>query len=553
MVARRVALSFLCILVGYSIFGIYAFSLRFQFGFPVEAYWLSFVFISIPLLCEVAFWKSSPKLRLLFLLSFSLMIHLQFAVVDSSPLLSSEDAIADFRLTDKIVADSQWTPFGSVEWGFGYEYRFYPVTNFLYATMSLLTGMPLLIVVKYLFVIKAFVVTPIVERLFRGFFNQRIAYLATAVFLVSPGAILFPHKESFAVIFFFLGLYASIKTEKTRQFVLIGLISILTLVMTHHFTTYVFLILLTSLFVASHFYERQKAVRVSSQFYMLCLIAFATWVTFIAWTIVASHQKLLLGVFFQTLLPGELTFTELLPLYSSYERIIILLGYGITIFSAGLGFLGYMRNRKDVSSSFLAMMSVLIPTLAVASIFRFLPLGYRGIILSHRAYEFGYIAIGAFSGLFFIRAIQSRKKATLKLILIAGIVFILMTGPMAGAMHPRTFVRVSGVVSVKATSMNTWMSESGASNEYAVGDQVLYLILAGYGNSSAFSYPELFRNQDFGLPSNIRSESSYVVTYIYMTDFYGPEAAKFYDSPYFHSSYANGMLNVFSIANRTSS
>ena len=123
MMARRVAFSLLSILVGYSIYGVYALGFRFRFGLPTEVYWLSFVFVSIPLLCEVAFWKSSPKLRLLYLLSFSLMIHLQYAAVDASSLLSSEDAVADYRLTAKIVADSRWLPLESIEWGFGFEYR----------------------------------------------------------------------------------------------------------------------------------------------------------------------------------------------------------------------------------------------------------------------------------------------------------------------------------------------------------------------------------------------------------------------------------------------
>jgi len=552
MMARRVALSFLCILVGYSIFGIYALSLRFRLGFPIEAYWLSFVFVSIPLLCEVAFWKSSPKLRLLYLLSFSLMIHLQYAAVDASSLLSSEDAVADYRLTEKIVADSRWLPLESIEWGFGFEYRFYPITNFLYATMSLLTGIPLLIVVKYLFVVKAFVVTPIVERVFRGFFNQRVAYLAAALFLASPGAILFPHKESFAVIFFFLGIYAAIKTEKTRQYLLIGLISILTLVMTHHFTTYVFLGLLTSLFLASHLYARAR-VRVSSQFYMLCLVVFVAWVAFVAVTIVAMHQRLLFRVFFENLLPGKLTFSELLPLYSPFERIVVWLGYGITLLSAGLGLLGYIRNRKGLSSSFFAMTLFLIPILVVASVFRFLPGGGpQSVIISHRAYEFGYISVGALSAFFFIRAIQSRKKAALKAVLISAIMFIIIIGPIAGSMHPRTFAKVSDVISPKAMSMNTWMSESGASNEFTVGDRVVYLILTGYGDSLAFRYSGFFRSQDFGLPSDISSRASFVVTYTYMTDFYGPNATRFAGLPYFQRLYTNGLLDIYRISNRMS-
>lgn len=552
MVARRVALSFLCILVGYSIYGVYALSLRFGLDFPIEAYWLSFVFVSIPLLCEVAFWKSSSKLRLLYLLSFSLMIHLQYAVVDSSPLLSSEDAVADFRLTEKIVADSQWTPFGSIEWGFGFEYRFYPVTNFLYATVSLLTGMPLLIVVKYLFVIKALVVTPIVLKLFRSFFNQRVAYLATAVFLASPGAILFPHKESFAVVFFFLGLYACTRAEKTRQYVLVGLISIITLIMTHHFTAYIFLFLLSSLFLSSNFHKQQKAARVSGQFFLLCLAVFTTWVAFVAWTIVAIHQKLLFSIFFEALLPGHVTFSELLPLYAVHERTIVWIGIGITVASAVLGFLSYLRDRKGFSSSFFTMTVFLLPLLAVASVFRFSSQELN-VLISHRAFEFGYIAIGAFSAYFFVQALRLGKKLPIKGILICAIAVVLIVGPMTGAMHPQTFSRVSDVVSSKALALNDWMSESNASVPYTVGDHIVFFILTIYGDARVVRYPELFVSQDFTLPRDERSEWSYVVTYVYMTEFYGLDATRFVDSPDFLSLYANGLLNVYGISNRTSS
>jgi len=552
MMTRRLALSFLCILVGYSTFGVYALSLRFGFGFPIEAYWLSFVFVSIPLLCEVAFWKSSPKLRLFYLLSFSLMIHLQYAGNDSSVLISSEDAVADYRLTEKIVADSQWVPFSPVEWGFGSEYRFYPISNFLYATISLLTGIPLLVVVKYLFVVKAFVVPPLVDRWLRSFFHQRVAYLATVIFLASPGAILFPHKESFAVIFFFIGMYASTKAEKTRQYLLIGLVSILTLVMTHHFTTYIFLVLLTSLFLASRFFKRVSVVRVSSQFLMLCWVVFASWAAFIAWTIIVQHQELIFKVFFEVLLPGQLTFSELLPLYNPYERIIVWLGVGITVVSAVLGFLGYVRDRKSFSSSFFTMTVFLIPLLAVASVFRFSP--YRlNILVSHRVFEFGYIAVGAFSALFFVWAFKSRKKLSLNVILICAICVMIIVGPMTGAIHPRTFSKVSDVVSFRALSLNVWMSESNANDGYTVGDKVVHIILSIYGDSRVAEYPKLFAGQDFSLPWEVRSEWSYVVTYVYMTDFYGPNATRFAGSPYFHSLYTNGLLNVYGISNRTSS
>ena len=554
VLSRRAALSCLCILAGYSVFAIYALSLRFQFDFPIEVYWLSFVLASVPLLFEAALWKSSAKLRLFYLLSFSLIIHLQFAVVDSSPFLSSADAVADYRLTSKIIADSEWMPFGGVEWGFGSEYRFYPVTNFLYATTSLLTGIPLLIVVKYLFIIKGLVVTPLAERWFRSFFTQRVAYLATGLFLASPGAILFPHKESFAVIFFFLGMYASTKTEITRRYVLIGLVSILTLILTHHFTTYIFLALLTSLFLASHFIKRQKALRVSSQFFMLCWVVFISWVAFIAWTVIVAHQRLFSQMFFSLLLPGQLAFSEVLPLYTPYERIIVWSGVGVAAFSTGLGLLGYTKNRKGFSSSFFAITLFLTTILVIASFFRFLPRRHN-VLLSHRAFEFGYIVIGAFSALFFIRAFQSRKRFTLNVMLVGAIIVMMIFGPIAGALHPRSFARVSDVISFEAMALNIWISESVALNEYAIGDRIVVLLLV-YGNFWAVPSPEFFASQDISLTWSLwdlRSGAGYVITYVYMKDFYGLDVAKFDNSPIFHKPYTNGMLNLYRISNRTSS
>jgi len=418
--------------------------------------------------------------------------------------------------------------------------------------MSLLTGIPLLIVVKYLFVVKALVVTPIVEKVFRSFFNQHVAYLATALFLASPGAILFPHKESFAVIFFFLAIYASIKTEKTRQYVLIGLLSVLTLIMTHHFSTYIFLGLLSSLFLASRFYKRQKAVRVSSQFFLLCLIVFTAWVAFIAWTTIAIHQKLLSKVFFESLLPGKLTYSELLPLYSPYERIIVWLGIGITLVSTGIGFLLYTRNRRRFSSSFFAMTLFFVPLLAVATIFRFSSSSLN-IHVSHRAYEFGYIIVGTFSALFFIRTFQSKRKPSLNVIVIGAIVVVILVGPLVGAMHPRTFARVSRVLSSRAISLNVWLSESGATDEYAIVDSISNLILAGYGDSLVIEYPEFFASQDFNLPWDVQLKSSYVVTFRYMKDFYGPNIKKFDTSPFFQHIYNDGILDVYGISNRISS
>jgi len=547
-VNRRVVFSCLCIFLGYSLFGTFALSLRFPISFPVEAYWLSFVFVIIPILIDVAFGESSSKLRLVYLVSFSLMIHLQYAVVDSSPLISSLDAIADYRLTNTIIADSRW--FTEAQSPLAFEYGFYPITNFVYLTFSQLTGMPLLIVVKYLFIVKALVVPPIIYKWFKWFFDRNVSYLATVLFLASPGAILFPHKESFAVIFFFIGIYASTKFEKTRQYLLIGLVSTLTLIMTHHFTTYVFLILLTSLFLGGQIIKRQKTVRVSTQFFMVSWVVFVAWITFIAWAIISRHQSLFFKAFFQNVLSGELTFSELMPLYAPYETTMIWLGYAVTVVSAGIGFIYYTRNRKSRSLDFLAITSFLIPLLFVATILRFVPSNIN-VIVSHRAYEFGYILIGAMSAFFFIRVFPLRRSATFKALMVCVIPIMIIIGPMAGAVHPRTFARVSDVVSFQALSLDAWINDFSDHSEYIIGDKLVRLIVSGYGGRSVVTYSELFVGEDFSLPPDENSSSTYVVTYVYMIDFYGIKLAKFDSSPYFHNVYSNNILNVYRIGNRT--
>ncbi|MFQ5821920.1 MAG: hypothetical protein ACE5I5_18175, partial [Candidatus Heimdallarchaeota archaeon] len=103
--------------------------------------------------------------------------------------------------------------------------------------------------------------------------------------------------------------------------------------------------------------------------------------------------------------------------------------------------------------------------------------------------------------------------------------------------------------SFNGLSLNAWMSESGASDEYTVSDGAVRLILTGYGDSMAIVAPELFGSKNFSFPA----DASYVATHLYMTDFYGTNVAKFHNLPYLHNLYTNGIINVYGISNRTSS
>lgn len=530
----------------------FSLSLRLPFSFPIEAYWLSFVFVSIPILIEVFFAESNSKLRFVYILLFSLLLHLQYAAVDFSPYLSSSDALADYRLTDAIISDSRWFTEGQSPLAF--EYGFYPLTNFIYLTFSLLTGIPLMLVVKFLVIIKAFVVTPIVYKLFKRFFDRRISYLATMIFLASPGAILFPHKETFAVIFFFIAVYVITHVKKTRTYLFLGLISFFSLLITHHFTMYVFLALLTSLFLWTKIGKRKKTLKISSHFFMLSWILFSAWISFISWAIILRHQSLIIRMFSQILLSGQLTFSELMPLYAPYEQIMIWLGYGLTLGFAGIGFICYMhtRNKKNHSNEFLAMAYPLIILLIGATILRFSGAS-SSVMVSHRAYEFGYILIGAMVAFFVIRVFPLRRNVGIKALMAILIVLIIIIGPMAGAIHPRTFTNVSRVVSSKAISLNEWLAEFSNDSESVIGDKLVGLIVSGYGERTVFENLQFFL-EDTSLPfiqTSQSSNSNYFVTYTYMVDFYQIDLHKFDINPYLNNVYSNSVLNVYRICDRS--
>ena len=199
----------------------------------------------------------------------------------------------------------------------------------------------------------------------------------------------------------------------------------------------------------------------------------------------------------------------------------------------------------------MAITAFLLVLLSGATILRFTGSSLN-IRISHRAYEFGYILIGAMSALFFIQIIsfvRMHKKSTVNIILICSWILVMIVGPMAGGMHPRTLARLAEVVSPNGLSLNTWMSESGAAGEYTVSDEPMHLILQGYGESMVIRARELFISEDFSL----LADASYVAIYSYMSDFYGTNISSFDNSLYLHNLYTNGIIKVYRIINSTSS
>jgi hypothetical protein len=264
-------------------------------------------------------------------------------------------------------------------------------------------------------------------------------------------------------------------------------------------------------------------------------------------TVFSRHQSNFLDLLYSFLFSGELAVSELLSVYTLNEQIIIYVGYGITVFTAGLGFLKFTRNKKSRSSVFMAIITFFLPIIILGVIFRFSG-GRSSKLISHRVFEFGYIIIGALSALIFTNIIpraKARKKLIISVILICSMILIMLVGPMAGAMHPAINIRLGRVISNNGLSLNSWINNFVNIEEQIVSDRSIQIILSGYGNVRASKNLDLFSSENLTIPQ----DGSYIVVHKYMTDFYGTDLQKFDSSPQLCNIYTNGVLKTYKINN----
>jgi hypothetical protein len=249
-------------------------------------------------------------------------------------------------------------------------------------------------------------------------------------------------------------------------------------------------------------------------------------------------------------MPGEVAISEVLSLSVPYEQTVILSGYIIALISTGLGFLYYMFKQKNRSVGFLGISFFLILLIIFGLVYRIFGSEHIDILVSHRTLEFGYVFVGVFSGIFFIKftkfihkIINFKQKILFSLILMTLLFLVILVGPMSGNMHPRTLERLGKVISTNSVSLNVWMKDYGASEEFTVGDRTIQLILTGYGDAQTIRKVEYFTGEESNLPEH----ASYLASYEYMSEFYGINLTEIYNSPNLNNIHTNGLINIYYI------
>lgn len=191
-----------------------------------------------------------------------------FAYTFSAPygLVYLRDSIYNMQLARLIVQEGAWYPGSGT--GLAFSYSFHPGSNLFHASLSMTSGLDLNNSYLLATALLRFAVLPLaLARILGTFVDARATYVAVALFLGTPSNLFnIPVQQEFAYVFGVLGIYAAIlpaligggfRFVASTRVAAIGFLA--TVVVSHHFTSYVFLFIITALAVLSFVVARRPA------------------------------------------------------------------------------------------------------------------------------------------------------------------------------------------------------------------------------------------------------------------------------------------------------
>ena len=190
------------------------------------------------------------------------------------------------QIANKVVEDVEFFP---VYTGWGSSYNEFPVLYAITAFVHWLTGIKVVVLMPKLIPIFGGLSVTIFYFLINELFKNKKIALLSALFL----AVLYfhPYQTSHASpltmghFFMVLSLYFFVKFRKKDIYVIPLFISTLLLIMSHHLTTYFYLITLIGIIFFENFYQKEWTKSINKDFIYIIL---ASSLTFTYWALVAK-------------------------------------------------------------------------------------------------------------------------------------------------------------------------------------------------------------------------------------------------------------------------
>ena len=397
------------------VFGYFSCGLALQSGLAVPAilYWS--LFLAIPCI-SLLLVSDNETYNVLLLLTVAFSVYSMYFLQNLPWYPAGRDTQFEMQIASLIFDTGKWAPMMGTS--MGPELSYHPMMHILTASFSLITGInpyQAMFIIPWL---KGIGLTLFFYLFARNFLsNPRNVFFASMLFMGCVFFLGFPHREIFAEIFFMgaLWIYTKKKIDIKMKTVLVLLI--FALAASHHFTSYIFLLLSVALYL---FDRRRKIIHP-----LLPAMIILSWMLFISFSVTYGYITTFLNalgkVMTLTRTVGP-TLAATSYYYTPFENLLILLNPILIGMMALLPFLKELRSRKRTS---LLIITFILGGLFVVGILFLLFQTQMGVSFS-RVWGFAYIPLSIWASMFFWEKFRNTRLHTILSLAIITILFVSM-------------------------------------------------------------------------------------------------------------------------------
>lgn len=459
-----------CVVVCYFGCGL---ALRYSISVPAILYW--FFFLAIPSV-SVLLMSDNETCNLIVLLLNSISVYSMFFLQNTTWFPASRDTQFEMQVVSMIRDKGVWIP--GMGTGFSTGASFNPGLHIFLASFSAISGLQPYQVMFFVPWLKGVAFTLFFYLLARDILpNAKAAFLASIIYLGTIWYLSFPHRELFAEIFFIGALWIYFKKEVRLSTKIVLVFFVISMTVSHHFTSYVFLL---TVIVIYFFVPKGRRKTINP---LLPATVILSWVVFVSINVSSQYTLSFLNAL-QTVLtlrfPAGPNFAATSYYYTPFENVILFLNPILVCLIAFPSFFSAAKSGKK--KMLVAITLVFGGLLALAIPFYIFKTPGMGTALL-RIMGFVYIPLSIWACLFLWKRFGNLKIRTIASMALIIIIFASMnlSSVESGIKKwyvPRGYIEAY-VYSDSMINTATWCNEHLSGS--IMGDHFAYDVVGTWG------------------------------------------------------------------------
>lgn len=406
-------LALICAVSGYFGSGL---ALKQGVAVPAVFYW--FFFLAIPSISLLLISKNESY-NVLILLVNSISVFSMYFLQTTTWYPPGRDTQFEMQALSLMLNNGMWIP--AMGTSIGKAISVHPAMHICLASLCAVTSIQPYHIMFIIPWIKGVGFTLFFYLFARNFFfDTKRAFFASMVYLGCVWFVAAPYRETFAEILFMGALWIYSKKKIGFEMKTALILLIFSLAMSHHFTSYIFLLLIVVLYL----FDRKRRNKMIHP--LLPVTAVLSWLTFVSFTVTSTYMSQFfegLETVFTLSFPEGPTLAAALYYYTPFENLLILMGPILIGMMALSPFLKEVRSRKN---TFLVVITFVFGGLSVAAIF-FLIFKIPAMATAfYRIWGFTYVPLSIWGSLFFWKKSRNVRLQTIMSIAIIAIFFASM-------------------------------------------------------------------------------------------------------------------------------